>query len=347
MTVINSIIPCDQLEVLPTVHLDKDGFLAGFATVTRTGVFPYVGFGGALRGELRHPDEIFKKESIDTLEMIPITLDHPPELLNVDNASKYQVGTTGQVFEISDNKIIVSIKITNKKAIEAILSGKVELSLGYRCDLKQEEGEYKGQHYEARQCNIVYNHLAIVVSGRAGHTVRFRFDSAENLLTNNQPKGELMEDDKQANSKDDEIAKLKEEVAALKAKLEDKKESNVKMDAMIEKKALARADLMSKASPFLEDQNFSGKSDREIMETTIKSFNNDSMDFSNCSDDYIKGIFDNSVQTGRWQHMDARGMVHKVNMSMRTNNDSLDNVDALEQWLAASNDKQINSRKGN
>lgn len=159
MTVSDSTIPCDAIE-LPTVRFDENGFLVGYAAVTRTGVFPYVNFNGTLRGELRHPDEIFKQESIDTLEMIPITLDHPPELLNVENASKYQVGTTGQIFEISDDKIIVSIKITDKKAIEAILGGKVELSLGYNFDSIPEEGEYKGQHYSVKQYNIKYNHLS-------------------------------------------------------------------------------------------------------------------------------------------------------------------------------------------
>jgi hypothetical protein len=382
----DNLISHDTIEMLPKVQYTKEGYIEGYVVVTRTGVFPYLNLNGTFRGELRHPDEVFKQESINSLETIPITIEHPTELLNIENASKYQVGTTGQIFEISDNKIIVSIKITSKAAIEAIKSGKMELSLGYQFDLEAESGEYNGESYDAKQCNIRYNHLAIVKSARAGHTARFRLDSADDVIKSQlQLKGEFMEDEKKANSSTEETAKLKEEIKGLKVKLEDKKEPStnmdtmdhkanndsmareitklqeevrglkskpegkeeptVNLDAMIEKKAMERASLMSQASPFLNGEDISRNTDRQIMESTIKSFNTDSADFSRYSDDYVKGVFDTSVKTEQRQHMNPSGSAFHINK--RVNNDSSDGTNSLEQWINAANEKQSNSKRGN
>ena len=64
---------------LPKMIKTKEGYLRGEAVVSRAGVFKYRNVDGSVRGELRHPDNIFKIDSLETLKMIPITNDHPPE----------------------------------------------------------------------------------------------------------------------------------------------------------------------------------------------------------------------------------------------------------------------------
>ena len=103
---------------------------------------------GEIHGELRHPDDLFKDDNLKTLEMIPVTDEHPSEFINSENISKYQIGYTGQKYHVQDNKIITSIKITDKDVIEKIQDGKVGLSLGYTVDLKKEEGLFDNQDYQ-------------------------------------------------------------------------------------------------------------------------------------------------------------------------------------------------------
>jgi hypothetical protein len=97
---------------LPKMTRTKEGYLRGQAVVSRAGVFQYMNMDGTIRGELRHPDEIFQKSSLDTLKMIPITNDHPPEFLNANNIAQYQVGYTGETYDVVNDQIILTMTIT-------------------------------------------------------------------------------------------------------------------------------------------------------------------------------------------------------------------------------------------
>jgi hypothetical protein len=88
-------------------HLKKPertaaGFLRSDAFVTRVGVFRYLNADGSIRRELRLPEEVFSPESLATLDLVPVTREHPPRLVTDDNARDYQVGTTGQGAEQND-----------------------------------------------------------------------------------------------------------------------------------------------------------------------------------------------------------------------------------------------------
>jgi hypothetical protein len=106
----------------PKVKKTKDGYLQGEVVASRVGVFEYLNLDGSVRRELRHLDDIFKKDSLDTLKMIPVTANHPPEFVDSSNAAKYQVGYTGERYYIIDDKIITSITVTHKDVIEQILN---------------------------------------------------------------------------------------------------------------------------------------------------------------------------------------------------------------------------------
>lgn len=153
-----------------------NGFLRGDAFVTRVGVFSYLDPGGTTRRELRHPDEVFSKDSLESLSMIPVTAGHPPYLLDAETAREHTVGTTGETARRDENFVRSTVQVQDAQAIEKIQSNEMrELSCGYRCDKDETPGITQGipgipdgQRYDLKQSNIRYNHLALTSHGRAG-----------------------------------------------------------------------------------------------------------------------------------------------------------------------------------
>jgi hypothetical protein len=190
----------DAGEITSLTETDE-GFIRGFARVTRTGVFYYRNADGTTRRELRHPDDVFNLDSLNSMKMIPITNLHPESrLVTADTAKQLSIGYTGESF-IPDGKFVrMPIVVTDREGIEAVKNGREELSLGYEVELDEVPGTYDGVEYDYRQRNIRYNHLAIVDKGRAGPDVRLNTDEAEQISDYNndkdkqssQPRSEIM-----------------------------------------------------------------------------------------------------------------------------------------------------------
>lgn len=235
----------DQTE-LPKVKKTKEGYLRGQAIVSRTGVFKYQERDGSIRSELRHPDDILSSCSTESLKGIPITIAHPTELLDSNNAESLSVGYTGENIKIDGQNLIVTLTVTHQKAIEAIEAGKQELSLGYTLDLEREDGEYNGEVYTHRQKNVVYNHLALVERARAGAQARLNFDHlCYNSFINKETKGEPMSENRLVTVKldgldyqaspeiDKELRKHQKNIESLQKNLDAKeKDSEKEMDEM-------------------------------------------------------------------------------------------------------------------
>jgi hypothetical protein len=175
---------------MPTLRFDasrfsrtketKEGYLSAEAIVTRSGVFLYRNADGSVRRELRHPDDVFKKDSIDSMKMIPITDGHPEsKLVNSKSAKSLQTGYVGENINIDGEFIRAPITITDSDSIAKIKNGKNQLSLGYTADVIKEDGEYNGHRYDCRQTNIRYNHLATVALARAGAEASISLDEGE------------------------------------------------------------------------------------------------------------------------------------------------------------------------
>lgn len=153
-----------------------NGFLRGDAFVTRVGVFSYLNPDGSTRRELRHPDDVFAAESLDSLSMIPVTAGHPPYLLDAKTAREHTVGTTGETARRDENFVRSTVQVQDAETIEKIQSNRMrELSCGYRCGKDETPGVTSGipgipdgLRYDVRQTNIEYNHLALTPQGRAG-----------------------------------------------------------------------------------------------------------------------------------------------------------------------------------
>lgn len=165
------------------VKLDN-GFLKAPVRATRTGVFRYIKADGTIVREYRPPEEVFSKDSMQTLAGVPVTNRHPTVLVDSRNAKKYSVGMTSDVVEQDDNFLKTSMTITDQDMIDEVeTDGLREVSCGYKAEVEFVEGVTpEGEHYDAIQRNIRYNHLAIVDKGRAGPEVRLHLDADGAIL---------------------------------------------------------------------------------------------------------------------------------------------------------------------
>lgn len=159
-------------------RVTADGYMIAMPKAARIGVQEYTGT------ELGRPDlkavrvyraeeEVFNKDSLGSLAHKPITIEHPPVLVDASNWKKYASGQIGDEIARDGDFIRVPMMIADQKAIDAINAGKVELSMGYTCDIEFMDGiAPDGTAYSAVQRNIRGNHLAIVDTARGGSQLR-------------------------------------------------------------------------------------------------------------------------------------------------------------------------------
>jgi len=179
---------------------NADGFLTGRAIVTSVGVFTYLNTDGTTTKELRLPEEVFARDSLDSMKLKPMTNDHPSERVNPDNAKALQIGSLGSnVSDWVDNygvkypddmvlergrdthasdgfHVSIDLTITDASAIKDAENGKLALSMGYVCEIEETSGVWCGMAYDCIQRKIRYNHCALVDGARAGDAARIRFD---------------------------------------------------------------------------------------------------------------------------------------------------------------------------
>lgn len=322
----------DQSNV--TMSLTDEGYLRGEAVVTRTGVFVYKMPDGTISRQLRHPDDVLAPESLATIKQIPVTLEHPPVMLNSDNAKKYSVGYTGDVYYSNDQgHVIVNFTITDKDAVEAVKKGHTrQLSLGYYQQMKDESGIYNGEPYTHRQTNIRYNHLALVEVARAGNAATIRLDGAAYQLSKEEA-ATVADDNKRLDSVvyngisyqvppeirvamdsiNKELAEAKDGMGGLKKEMDMAKakydELKAKYDEMMKKEKnndsaiaekvnagiVSRLGLIAKASKVCDTKGFEAKDDKSIMLEAIKA-KHPNFDAKDKSDDYIAARFDAMIE---------------------------------------------------
>jgi len=170
----------DKIAIKGRVSRTDEGYLTGTAPITRAGVFKYHGQDGKPYYELRHPDDVFAADSLETLKMVPITNTHPWfGKVKSDNVKRVQIGMTGESIKVDAPHVMSSIKITDGPAVEDIDSGRQQVSAGYKCQVVKEIGVFDGVEYTSRQKDIRYNHVALCDVGRAGPDVGLNLDSLD------------------------------------------------------------------------------------------------------------------------------------------------------------------------
>ncbi len=163
-----------------------NGFLRAPATLTRVGVFEYRFADGTTRREFRPPEEVFNADSLASLRMAPLTLEHPEPIgtpVTADNSRQLSVGHLSDTIEREGDMVRADLMITDAKAVRQVEKGeRQEISLGYWREIDPTPGVWRGTRYDAVQRNIRYNHAAITRKGRAGPEVRIRLDSETAVL---------------------------------------------------------------------------------------------------------------------------------------------------------------------
>ncbi len=352
-------------------HFTPEGFLRVDAILTRTGVFKYRNADGSIRNELRHPDEILKQDSLKSIEMIPITLNHPTEkIVTAKNFRSLARGYVGQDVKHDNRLIKANILVTDQEAIQAIENGMQELSLGYQTVLVPESGEFNGERYDYKQTEVIYNHLAIVSQGRAGEAKIIldaqdaeMYDHEDTEENNSTTKEKTMpmvkitldglqyevppevarhieKQEKHRTDSENDSVTLKNAQSVLQAKIDSLTEENTalkKIDnaAEIQKGISSRLSLISSALKHLnadEAKDIELKSEKEIKVAVIKKHSPEAK-LDDKDDSYINARFDLALE----QVSNSEESLAKQRMAgfqkQESNNDSIDADKSREEYV--------------
>ena len=139
----------------------EEGFIRDKPVIGRTGILVYQNPDGSTRKEYRPAEEAFDQQSLDSLAGKPITLGHQGMVTSTN-----QVRPIGSVLSAGHQD---GSNITADVVLYSLPTDARELSCGYTLDLDETPGTTPdGEHYDAVQRNIRYNHVAVVRHGRAG-----------------------------------------------------------------------------------------------------------------------------------------------------------------------------------
>jgi hypothetical protein len=334
-----------------------EGFIRDTPVVGRTGILLYRNADGTERREYRPPDEAFKTDSLASLMGKPITIGHKA-FVTAGNAAKVApVGSVLSAGRQDGNNIVADIVVYN------LDSDSRELSCGYTLTLDETPGTTPdGQHYDAIQRNIVYNHLAIVPQGRAG-VARLNMDGEQVVDEEEQKEDKKMELTKvrldtgieydcapevkvaiEKMNKDSadmkkEADKLQAKYDALEAELKKEKEGR-KADADAAKANFdeaikARVELLKVAEAH-KVANADSMTDTEIKTAVIKAVRGDAINLDGKSADYIEAAYDMAKADVK-QHEDGMAEQRKATQThnedgaqggTQENNDAADDPDA-------------------
>lgn len=176
-------------------EMTAEGYMiAKNCTLARTGVQTYRAYELGLDAEGMDPmrvirlhrpaEEVFNPTSMASFESKPITIEHPKEAVTADNWADLAKGEARDVCRMGD-MMCSTLLIKSKDAIDAVQSGKNQLSNGYTFDLDMTPGTTaQGQAYDGVQRNIRGNHIAIVDAARCGSACRIADSQPENQGVN-------------------------------------------------------------------------------------------------------------------------------------------------------------------
>lgn len=153
--------------------------------ISRTGVQTYRRADGTEIREYRSPTEVFSEASLATLGGIPITIGHPGAV----TPANWKAVSVGHVSDLPTARkqdqgaewIEAQLVVEDGAALARIESApEIPISMGYTAEVVPQAGVAPdGQHYDAIQTNVRFNHLALFPNGgaRAGAGARLRLDS--------------------------------------------------------------------------------------------------------------------------------------------------------------------------
>ncbi|MGJ8524168.1 hypothetical protein R84981_002887 [Carnimonas sp. R-84981] len=165
-------------------YLDN-GYLKVPGRVARTGIQQYMaselGLNDRSPSELvnvyRPPNEVFKPESLASYDNCDITVEHPDRMVDAKTYQDVSVGSVISEGRQDGDWVCSDLLFKSQNAIDAINSGKAELSVGYTAEYIPIQGVTDdGTPYEFEQRDIKVNHVALCDTARAGSLARI-FDT--------------------------------------------------------------------------------------------------------------------------------------------------------------------------
>jgi len=162
---------------LDQTYYTEEGYLVDHPIVTTCGIFEYRNEDGSIRRELRLPEDVFDKKSLQSYKGKPIIITHDAGEVSKDNVRREQIGTIMSEGYQDGNSVRCEIIIHDTNALKRC--GLKELSLGYSLDTEESPGVWEGEKYDCIQRNIEINHLALVGEARAGDAARLNIDGKD------------------------------------------------------------------------------------------------------------------------------------------------------------------------
>ena len=327
-----------------------EGFIRDTPIVGRTGVLLYRNADGSERREYRPPEEAFRADSLASLQGKPITIGHKAFVTAGNAAQVAPVGSVLSAGRQDGNNIVADIVVYN------LDTDSRELSCGYTLTLDETPGTTpEGEHYDAIQRNIVYNHLAIVPQGRAGiarlnmdgeqviddednskednkmaEMTKIRLDSGIEYECAPEVKVEIEKMRKDSADAKKEFDKLQAKFDALEAELakeqEGRKADAEKAKANFDEAVQARVDLLKVAEAH-KVANADSMTDTEIKTAVIKAVRGDAINLDGKSADYIEAAYDMAKADVK-QHED--GMAEQRKATQTHDDEGAQNNDAAD-----------------
>lgn len=170
----------DTLEITDSRET-ANGFMVFDARLARSGLYTYlageVGFSDmkpdAVVSIYRPESAVFDEASMASFAHIAVTDDHPPEMVDASNWTKYAKGYTGDTVKRDGEFVRVPMMLTDAGLIAKFKDGKRELSAGYTADVIRQDGEAPGLgKFHGIMGAPKGNHAAVVKAGRAGSQCR-------------------------------------------------------------------------------------------------------------------------------------------------------------------------------
>lgn len=149
------------------------------ATVSKPGVYNYTRADGTVVREYLPPEEVIKADSLASLEDATVTHRHPGNMVDPGSWGTVSIGHARNA-RADGNRAAATLVISRADAQSKIGTELVEVSRGVKVRVDETPGVTpEGEHYDAVQRDVVYNHIAVGPRGwgRQGSDVALRLDS--------------------------------------------------------------------------------------------------------------------------------------------------------------------------
>lgn len=169
----------DRAEMAGAMSRTEEGYLRVPAVLAKVGVLTYRSGGKTVR-ELVPAHVLADPAFLASLENKPVTLEHPPTLLDPKIVGTYRKGVVLPPVTFDGARVHGILQIENEDAIRAAESGeKREVSAGYLTRSRPEPGvdPVHGAYDVVRYRQEAGNHVALTSRGRNGRDVALRMDS--------------------------------------------------------------------------------------------------------------------------------------------------------------------------